>query len=313
MGIFSADMHEKRKWLKRLTSVNPVISFYSSFRRGVTRGLEGSQIEKLQPIVASERPEEYYYQYKDGKPVLNEKGEKVLKPTDELVPKTAFQQIAYKATGEILRLFDEGMRGVTPGYGIKRASRTIMGHTKAHPATIYSDRLNLDPWRVAANLTNNMFNPVPPLTPSGDPVELKLAELESTIKSPSQLYSIPLGNQPGTRISYGVLQLNDEQKYYLQDKWIELNTKGGVTKMVQSWNRKGKQAPSPEIQRNILEQILKAHLKMAEQQTIAKFQDLINRRTHIMTSKGAGLSNPVMPTTGLMNNLMPQTTNILPQ
>ena len=313
MGLFSADLHEKRRWLKRVASVNPVVSIYSSFRRGVTRGLEGAKIEKLQPTVPSERPEEYYYQYKDGEPVLDKKGKKVLKPKDELVPKTAFEQVAYQAVGEITRLFNEGMREVTPGYGTKRASRTIMGHIKAHPATIYSDRLNLDPWKVTSNLVNNMFNPVPAITPSGDPVELKLAELESNIKSPSQLYSIPLGNQPGTRIGYGVLALNDEQKYYLQDKWIELNTKGAISKLVKRWNKLGNKAPSPQIQRNILERFLNVNLKMARIQTISHFKDLSARRTHIIKSKGRGLSNPVMPTTGLMNNLIPQTTNILPQ
>jgi len=313
MGLFSADLHEKRRWLKRVASVNPTVSIFSSFRRGITRGLEGAKIEKLQPTVPSERPEEYYYQSKDGEPVLDEKGEKVLKPKSELVPKTAFEQVADQAVGEILRLFDEGMRDVTPGWGTKRASRTIMGHTKAHPATVYSDRLNLDPWRVTANLVNNMFNPVPALTTSGDPVELKLAELESTIKSPSQLYSIPLGNQSGTRISYGVLALNDEQKYYLQDKWIELNKKGSISRLVKRWNKLGDKAPSPQIQRNILERFLKANLAMARVQTISHFKDLSARRTHIIKSKGKGLPNPVMPTTGLMGNLIPQTTNRSPQ
>jgi len=205
------------------------------------------------------------------------------------------------------------MREVTPGYGTKRASRTIMGHIKAHPATIYSDRLNLDPWKVTSNLVNNMFNPVPAITPSGDPVELKLAELESNIKSPSQLYSIPLGNQPGTRIGYGVLALNDEQKYYLQDKWIELNKKGSISRLVKRWNKLGDKAPSPQIQRNILERFLKANLAMARVQTISHFKDLSARRTHIIKSKGKGLPNPVMPTTGLMGNLIPQTTNRSPQ
>jgi hypothetical protein len=322
-------------------------------------------MEKLQPTVPSERPDEYYYQYKDGKPVLDEKGEKVLKPESELVPKTAFEQIAYQATGEILRLVGDGMREVTPGWGTKRASRTIMGHTKAHPATIYSDRLNLDPYKVTVNLVNNMLNPVPALKTSGDPVELKLAELESRIKSPSQIYSIPLGNQKGTNISYGVLMLNDEQKYYLQDKWIELNTAGGISSMVKGWNKQeaakqkwiankmkdypdlmklakhplmdltfntektrkerystlrelaeqypGKSAPSPQIQRNTLERFLKINLSMAQTETLGAFPDLMSRKVHIMTTKTVGLPNPTMPTTGLMNNLIPQTTNISPQ
>ena len=365
MGIFSADLHEQRRWLKRVASVNPVVSLFSSFRRSVTGGYEGSKMEKSQPTVPSERPDEYYYQYKDGKPVLDEKGEKVLKPESELVPKTAFEQIAYQATGEILRLVGDGMREVTPGYGTRRASKTIMGHTKAHPATIYSDRLNLDPYKVTVNLVNNMLNPVPALKTSGDPVELKLAELESRIKSPSQIYSIPLGNQKGTNISYGVLMLNDEQKYYLQDKWIELNTAGGISSMVKGWNKQeaakqkwiankmkdypdlmklakhplmdltfntkktrkerystlrelaeqypGKSAPSPQIQRNTLERFLKINLSMAQTETLGAFPDLMSRKVHIMTTKTVGLPNPTMPTTGLMNNLIPQTTNISPQ
>ena len=175
-----------------------------------------------------------------------------------------------------------------------------------HPASHFSDHLNKRPTEIITNLAQNMFNPVPPLIPSGDPVELKLAELESNIKAPSNLYSIPLGTESGTRRSYGVLRLNDEQKEYLQDEWIKLNTSGGLTRMVQRWNRIGKKAPSPEIQKNTLERVLKAHLRIAEQKTIGKFKDLLNRRTHIIKSKGKGLSNPVMPTTGLLNNILPQ-------
>jgi len=274
MGVFSTDLHEKRKWIKRLSSVNPVVSFYSSFRRGVTRGLEGTKMEKLQPIV----------------------------PQGE----TPFDKLAYKTTGELVRFFDDTMRDVTPGYGVKRPSRTIMGNIKMHPASHFSDHLNKRPTEIITNLAQNMFNPVPPLIPSGDPVELKLAELESNIKAPSNLYSIPLGTESGTRRSYGVLRLNDEQKEYLQDEWIKLNTSGGLTRMVQRWNRMGKKAPSPEIQKNTLERVLKAHLRIAEQKTIGKFKDLLNRRTHIIKSKGKGLSNPVMPTTGLLNNILPQ-------
>ena len=42
----------------------------------LTTPLICAKIEKLQPTVPSERPEEYYYQYKDGEPVLDEKGKK---------------------------------------------------------------------------------------------------------------------------------------------------------------------------------------------------------------------------------------------
>ena len=294
MGIFSADMHEKRKWLKRIASVNPTVSLYSSFRRGVTRGLEGAKMEKPQPTVDSELPEEAYAN--DAKPS---------RPT-------IFEQISKQATGEILRLFDEGMREVTPGWGVKRPSRTLMGNIKLHPATIYSDSLNIDPWKITANLVSHMANPVPALSPSGDPVELKLAELESKLISPSQIYSIPLGNQPGTNSSYGVLALNDEQKYYLQDEWINLNKKF-LPSIVKRWNKFPKKAPSPEIQRNTLERLSKAALKMAQIKTWTKFKDLKARRTHIIKSRGQGLPNPVMPTTGLMENLIPKTTNFAQQ
>ena len=204
------------------------------------------------------------------------------------------------------------MREVTPGWGVKRPSRTLMGNIKLHPATIYSDSLNLDPWKITANLVSHMANPVPALSPSGDPVELKLAELESKLISPSQIYSIPLGNQPGTNSSYGVLALNDEQKYYLQDEWINLNKKF-LPSIVKRWNKFPKKAPSPEIQRNTLERLSKAALKMAQVKTWTKFNDLKARRTHIIKSRGQGLPNPVMPTTGLMENLIPQTTNFAPQ
>ena len=294
MGIWSADIHEKRRWLKRIASVNPVVSIYSSFRRGVTRGLEGAKMEKLQPTIPGELPEEAYAN------------------TAEPSRPTAFEQIAKQSTGEILRLFDEGMREVTPGWGVKRPSRSLMGNIKLHPATIYSDSLNLDPWKITANLVSHMVNPVPPLSPSGDPVELKLAELESKLISPSQIYSIPLGNQKGTKISYGVLALNDEQKYYLQDEWIKLN-KTTLPKIVKNWNKLGKKAPSPEIQRNLLETIARTNLRIARDNTLAKFKDLSARRNHIITSKAQGLPNPVMPTTGLMENLIPQTTNFAPQ
>ena len=279
LGIFRADPHEKRRWIKRVTSAyNPVVSVYSSLRRGVTRGIEGAKLEKLQPII----------------------------PEGE----TPFDKLANKAAGEIVRAFDESMREVTPGFGKKRkASRTIMGHIKVHPASHVSDELNSKPisiWTNMNNLAQNMFNPIPVLEPSGDPVELKLAELESTIRAPSNLYSIPLGSEPGTKRSYGVLHLNDEQKYFLQDEWIKLNTSGPATKMVKKWNKLGKKAPSPAIQKLLLERILKTNLSIAQNKTKLKFKDLRERATYITTQSIKELVNPVMPTTGLLNNILPQ-------
>jgi hypothetical protein len=278
LGIFRADPHEKQKWLKRVTTAyNPTVSVYSSLRRAITRGLEGARLEKLQPAI----------------------------PEGE----TPFDKLANKATGEIIRAFDEGMRAVTPGWGNRRASRTIMGHTKVHPASHVSDELNEKPigiWTNMNNLAQNMFNPIPALEPSGDPVELKLAELESTIRTPSDLFSIPLGSEPGTRRSYGVLHLNDEQKYYLQDEWIKLNNSGAVMKLVKGWNKRGKKAPTPEFQKIQLERILKTNLAIAQGKTKIKFKELREREIYIIKNMTKGLVNPVMPTTGLLNNILPQ-------
>jgi hypothetical protein len=57
MGIWSDDIHEKKKFWKRLQSVDPRISFYSSFRRNLTQGIEATRHLRSQPPVTEFDPE----------------------------------------------------------------------------------------------------------------------------------------------------------------------------------------------------------------------------------------------------------------
>ena len=100
VNVFSGDgsmlSKVRRSGEKVLTAANPVTSFYSSFRRNITAGLEPEKLSKLQRTELDN---------------LQDVGK------------------------EIGIIFEEAMRSVTPGYGTKVPAKNLAGETVLFPGT----------------------------------------------------------------------------------------------------------------------------------------------------------------------------------
>jgi hypothetical protein len=132
-------------------ALNPGVSFYSSFRRGLTRGLQPQKLEKLQ--------------------------------------RTDFNMLSLNDWAkELSVLFEEGLRDTTPGYGKLRPSRNLIGENVLFPGT--NEEIDTQPYRVLKNLAQSSLNISPDPQPSKSPLIQKLAQLEMTIEQPSGLNKI---------------------------------------------------------------------------------------------------------------------------
>lgn len=121
ISFLSGDARGLTPTMKRLaTAADPRISFYSSFRRGVTRGTEVVKPRKLQRGVGT----------------------------------TGEQNIFDKLTNEISLAHEEALRDVVPGYGKISPEKDLAGNVVAYPGTdgefdtihnLYNTSLNPSP------------------------------------------------------------------------------------------------------------------------------------------------------------------------
>ena len=146
----SGDERHLSQSIKRVaTFADPRISFYSSIRRGLTRGLSPEKQRRLQRDVGL--PEE-----SEG---LHSMGGII---------------------DELNLSWEEALRDVTPGHGKVLPQKNLAGEVVSNPG-LGQEFSTLD------NLVTSMTNPSPSLNPSKSPLIHKLAELNSDTAQPSSI------------------------------------------------------------------------------------------------------------------------------
>ena len=140
------------------SAIDPTSSFYSSFRRGFSRGLDPVRETKIK--------------------------QEDLSASD---PITA----GYQAVVQALDSMFSTSQSLIPGVGSERpASINLVGEKRFFPGTSTSDELHVEPLEVISNLTNTMFNPFSGGTRSKSAIMNKLAYLNSTLQGPELVTSI---------------------------------------------------------------------------------------------------------------------------
>jgi O6-methylguanine-DNA--protein-cysteine methyltransferase len=140
------------------TAVDPTASFYSSFRRGIDRGINPVRETKIK--------------------------QEELEASD---PITAGYQAIVQ---ELDSIFSTSL-SLIPGVGSERpASINLVGEKRFYPGTSTSDDLHVEPLEVISNTFNTMFNPLAGGTRSKSAVMNKLALLGSTLQGPELVSSI---------------------------------------------------------------------------------------------------------------------------
>ena len=140
------------------TAVDPTASFYSSFRRGVHRGINPVRETRIK--------------------------QEELEASD---PLTA----GYQAVVQALDSTFSTSLSLIPGVGKERpASINLVGEKRFFPGTSTSDDLHVEPLEVISNTFNTMFNPLAGGTRSKSAIMNKLAYLGSTLQGPELVTSI---------------------------------------------------------------------------------------------------------------------------
>tara|TARA_R110000803_G_scaffold210576_1_gene282749 strand:- start:27 stop:3983 length:3957 start_codon:yes stop_codon:yes gene_type:complete len=140
------------------TALDPTASFYSSFRRGIDRGINPVRETKIK--------------------------QEDLEASD---PMTA----GYQAIVQALESTFSTSQSLIPGVGAERpASINLVGEKRFYPGTSTSDDLHVEPLEVISNTFNTMFNPLAGGTRSKSAVMNKLAYLGSTLQGPELVSSI---------------------------------------------------------------------------------------------------------------------------
>jgi len=140
------------------TALDPTASFYSSFRRGIDRGINPVRETKIK--------------------------QEELEASD---PITAGYQAIVQ---ELDSMFSTSL-SLIPGVGSERpASINLVGEKRFYPGTSTSDDLHVEPLEVISNTFNTMFNPLAGGTRSKSAVMNKLALLGSTLQGPELVSSI---------------------------------------------------------------------------------------------------------------------------
>ena len=140
------------------TALDPTASFYSSFRRGIMRGINPTKEARI-------KQEDLY--------------------ADD--PVTAGYQAIIQ---ELDKIFANSLT-VIPGFSEERpASINLVGEKRFHPGTSTSDELHVEPLELMSNLTSTMFNPFVSGKKSKSPLINKLAFLGSTLQGPESVRSI---------------------------------------------------------------------------------------------------------------------------
>ena len=140
------------------TALDPTASFYSSFRRGIHRGINPVKETKIK--------------------------QEDLEASD---PITA----GYQAVVQALDSMFSTSLSLIPGVGRERpASINLVGEKRFFPGTSTSDDLHVEPLEVISNTFNTMFNPLAGGTRSKSAVMNKLAYLGSSLQGPELVTSI---------------------------------------------------------------------------------------------------------------------------
>jgi hypothetical protein len=140
------------------SAIDPTSSFYSSFRRGFSRGLDPVRETKIK--------------------------QEDLSASD---PITA----GYQAVVQALDSMFSTSQSLIPGIGSERpASINLVGEKRFFPGTSTSDELHVEPLEVISNTVNTMFNPFSGGTRSKSAIMNKLAYLNSTLQGPELVTSI---------------------------------------------------------------------------------------------------------------------------
>ena len=295
MGIWSDDIHEKKKFWKRLQSVDPRISFYSSFRRNLTQGIEATRHLRSQPPVTEFDPER------------------------EIGDETPFEK-SVKSTNEQISLeFDDALKKLLPGWGEKRVAKNLMGEVQFYPGTHFEDIQHKTPLEYVKNITTSLFHIGATNLGKADSqsaVIRKLAELESRMEAPSQISTISfsIGVNEQTQRSMGMVTLTDEQKEFYINEWIKLNTDGYLESLARSkefqkptdmsWEEFVAKGGTPATEQLAeLERVLKVHKNAAKNETISHFQETLGKRMdYLREISNLGTDKPNLPTLGIMDN-----------
>ena len=159
IDLVTGDQRGLSKGLNQIaTFVDPTASFYSSFRRGIHRGVNPTKEARI-------------------------KQEDLL--ADD--PATAGYQAIIQ---EMDNMFANSL-SLIPGVGEERpASINLVGEKRFHPGTSNSDELHVEPLEIMSNLTSTMFNPFASGKKSKSAIINKLARLGSTLQGPETIRSI---------------------------------------------------------------------------------------------------------------------------
>jgi len=294
MGIWSDDIHEKKKFWRRLQSVDPRISFYSSFRRNLTQGIEATRHLRSQPPIAE------------------------LDPEREMGDETPFEK-SVKTTNEQIALeFDDALKKLIPGFGEKRVAKNLMGEVQFYPGTHFEDIQHKTPLEYVKNMTTSLFHIGATNLGKADSqsaVIRKLAELESKMEAPSQVSTISfsIGVNEQTQRSMGMVVLTDEQKEFYINEWIKLNTDGYLESLARSkefqkpadmsWKEFVAKGGTPATEQLAdLERVLKMNRLAAKNETISHFENLEKRMDYLREISNEGTDKPNLPTLGIMDN-----------
>jgi len=272
LGIFSEDMHEKMNWLKRLRSgYDPRVSIFSSLRRNIVKGIQAEVPLKAQPP----RPE-----IKDGE--------------------SPFELSVRARHDEMQTFFDEQLKTVS-GYGEAEATRNLMGEKAFYPATHWEFENHHKPHEYVRNMVNSVFNIAATnigTSESQSAVIRKLAELESRIVSPAQVYSFHVGLNRTTNKSMGTITLTTEEKSFFINQWIKYNTENNyLEKRVRS-SEFNKMPPTEQLLE--LEKELLQNKRGAMKDTKDEFKKLRERIEYLKETSFEGIDKPVLPTLGVM-------------
>jgi len=149
-GVMGDDRGMTPMFKRVATALDPRIGFYSSFRRGITKGSRIEKPRKLQRDVG--------------------------------LPET--QTWMEDISNELDVAWTEALRDVSPGYGKISPEKDIMGNIVNHPGTSGEfDTIHNIYEQLGYKIT-------PDLIQSKDPVINKLSDLESTIEQPSSVKKI---------------------------------------------------------------------------------------------------------------------------
>jgi len=221
INIFTGDhkgLSKLRPFGQKVASaIDPRTSFYSSIRRNVTRGFETEKLGRLQ--------------------------------------RTDMESMS-DLTKEIGLLFEENLRNVTPGYGVRKASRNLVGDAVLHPGL--NHEIDRQPFQIVKNFVTSVFNPSPALDRSSSPLIRKLAELESTQGQPSSVNKL------------NGITLTDDEKDFFITEWTKRNKLLNKVAGSSGFNK------LPEgTQRFMLENAIMANKLKAKKLTMVRFDRLI--------------------------------------